>query len=834
MKSENLKVQSSKSKGQRAKCKMKKAKDNLHFPFWNLPFALCLLLFTFCFLLSSCNINRFLKNDEYVLRSNKFEIKGDISRKESANIKKVLLPPLSRQKELPTIIFFKTKIGVWSYFQANLKEGKGGLMPSIYRTLSSKPVIFDEKLTQISANNMHQALINAGYRENSITFDKLFTGKDKGLADITYNVKLGPLYVIDSLNYVCADTMYQNLLKQSQNQSFLNRGAALSVSNYEKEKSRIVDFFNSIGYARFVPNFISPLDADTIIKFNDKNQRLVDASLTVVLPADSSQLRKFYIGDVTVFPNFDINKGETIKYDTVIGTNVIRTYDGDIGLKGNLLNDLITFKSGEVFNKSTIAKTDKKFRNIGVYKFVNIVPKIDECDSNAVALNLYLTKNKKMYFESGADLNFSILKDSSNNNLYRVGGSVNFGFTHRNLFNSAIRLSSVISAGADLGANTPQGSNNGTSYDLRFDNRFNFPKILNLNPTWGLINKLGFISEKFKEEYKDNAITEVNATFSTTNRLELDLFRLDRYNIGLRDILKRENNISERFVISPAALELNLGKITDSFAIRNANQTRIIRSFDTTLVTGLLFRSFNYDFITKLNQQNQIFQFAFGFQQSGAETWLYDQIFRAGKEPSRLNGISLSKFVRFDADFRYTKEILPNIKYALRTSLGVEAPYADSQAVPFSYQYLLGGTNSIRAWRLGSIGPGGFYDANISNSSFPAQAGEFKFEINSEIRFPIYSYLKGAIFLDAGNVWNLTKDEASPKAEISKYWYTQMAIGTGIGFRLDVDYFLIRLDIGYKLRYPYPAFPDNGYWIPINTWIANDQVNWNFGIGLPF
>gem|GEM_PF-1010074 len=827
---------------QNYKIKLNFVSRKLPFAYCSLPFvsrtlhfAFCILLFAFCLLANSCNINRFLKNDEYVVRSNKFVLKGDISRKESANIKKTLLPPLSRQKELPVFLgLTKSKVGAWNYFKSISVENKKGVLPSIYRTFSSKPNIFDEKLTQISADNMKQALINAGYRDNKVTFDKLFIGKNKGLADVTYNVDLGTLYVFDTVSYLCADSVYLSILKKAQENSLLQRGTALSSSNYEKEKARIVDYFNSKGYARFAPNFIVPLDADTsIVKFNEKNQRLIDATLTVVLPDDSTQLRKFYVGDVSIFPNYDINKGETIKFDTVIGTNIIRTYDGNIGLKASLLNDLITFKSGEIFNKTAITKTYKKITGIGVYKFVNVASKIDECDSNAVALNIYLTPNKKMAFEVGANLNASILRDSIEN-LYRAGGSVNVGFTHLNLFNSAIRFSSTITAGVDFGINKPSQSSNGKSYDLNFDNRFNFPKILNLNATWGLLKGLNLVSKNFKEGYKENATTELNATFGTSNRLELNLFRLDRYNIGLRDIYKRENNISERFIISPSALEFSLGKVTDSFRIRNINQTRIIRSFDTTLVTGIFFRSFNYDFITPINAQNQVFQFAFGFQQSGGEIFLFDKIFRANNEPSILNGVNFAKFVRFDTDFRYSKEIIPKVSFAFKVGLGLATPYADAVAVPFTYQYLLGGTNSIRAWRLGSIGPGGFYDPNIANSSFPAQAGEFKFEINSELRFPIYSYFKGAIFLDAGNVWNLNKDEAAPKAELSKYWYSQMAIGTGLGLRIDVDYFLIRIDVGFKLRYPYPKYPDNSYWIPIGLWNLGDQLNFNFGIGLPF
>lgn len=852
----NGSTQKAKSKWQKAKSSTQKAISSMqydkvklnftfhksHFAFSSLPFAFCRLQFTFCFLtlafcllFNACNINRFLKNDEYVVRSNKFVLKGDISRKESANIKKTLLPPLSRQKELPVFLgLTKSKVGAWNYFKSISVENKKGVLPSIYRTFSSKPNIFDERLTQISADNMKQALINAGYRDNKVTFDKLFIGKNKGLADVTYNVDLGTLYVFDTVSYICADSVYGSILKKAQENSLLQPGTAVSSSNYEKEKARLVDYFNSKGYARFAPNFIVPLDADTTtVKFNEKNQRLIEATLTVVLPDDSTQLRKFYIGDVSVFPNYDINKGETIKFDTVVGTNIIRTYDGIIGLKASLLNDLITFKSGEIFNKTAITKTYKKITGIGVYKFVNIASKIDECDSNAVSLNIYLTPNKKMAFEVGANLNASILRDSIEN-LYRAGGSVNAGFTHLNLFNSAIRFSSTITAGVDFGINKPRQSSNGKSYDLNFDNRFNFPKILNLNATWGLLSGLNLVSKIFKEGYKENATTELNATFGTSNRLELDLFRLDRYNVGLRDIYKRETNINERFIISPSALEFNLGKITDSFRTRNINQTRIIRSFDTTLVTGLFFRSFNYDFTTPPNAQNQVFQFAFGFQQSGGELFLFDKILRADKEPSQLNGINFAKFIRFDLEFRYNKEIIPKINFALKAGLGLATPYGDAIAVPFTYQYLLGGTNSIRAWRLGSIGPGGFYDPNTANSSFPAQAGEFKFEINSELRFPIYSYFKGAIFLDAGNVWNLSKDEAEPKAELSKYWYSQMAIGTGLGLRIDVDYFLIRIDVGFKLRYPYPKYPDSSYWIPIKLWNLGDQLNFNFGIGLPF
>lgn len=188
-----------------------------------------------------------------------------------------------------------------------------------------------------------------------------------------------------------------------------------------------------------------------------------------------------------------------------------------------------------------------------------------------------------------------------------------------------------------------------------------------------------------------------------------------------------------------------------------------------------------------------------------------------------------SNFWRAEADVRYTHELSSKRAFAARLAAGVAVPFSNASSAPYSRLFFVGGPNSIRAWLIRGLGPGSFYDKRLENT-VPFQAGDMKIEFNSEFRFPVFWRFESALFLDAGNVWNLKETERGTK--ISKFWYDEMAIGTGLGLRLDVTYALIRLDFGYKMRQPF-SINNESKWIGITNprW---RNFNPNFALGLPF
>ncbi|MEL7021066.1 MAG: BamA/TamA family outer membrane protein, partial [Bacteroidota bacterium] len=209
----------------------------------------------------------------------------------------------------------------------------------------------------------------------------------------------------------------------------------------------------------------------------------------------------------------------------------------------------------------------------------------------------------------------------------------------------------------------------------------------------------------------------------------------------------------------------------------------------------------------------------------------------------------IAQYAKLQADIRYNKQFNPRSALALRLYTGVGFPFGFSQEVPYVKQYFVGGPNSMRGWDVRGLGPGSYVDDEISDSRFFYQTGDIRLEFNIEYRFNLFkiwsAVIEGATFIDAGNIWALNDDGRQggqflwkPKLEgdtiVNDAFYKQIAINTGFGFRVDLSYFIFRVDMGYPLRYP-SLHPSNGNrgarWQQV---LALNRMNYVIGLGYPF
>jgi len=199
--------------------------------------------------------------------------------------------------------------------------------------------------------------------------------------------------------------------------------------------------------------------------------------------------------------------------------------------------------------------------------------------------------------------------------------------------------------------------------------------------------------------------------------------------------------------------------------------------------------------------------------------------------------IPFSQYAKIENDFRFYHKLSDRTSLATRFIAGVAYPYGNSDHVPFVKQFFVGGSNSIRAFRARTLGPGS-YDPRVQNASFYFdQSGDVKLELNAEYRAKIFKFLNVAAFADAGNIWLINKDATRPGAEFSKDFLSEIAIGAGLGLRLDFSILVLRLDLAMPLRLPY--LPKRERWIvdDINfgdrQW-RKDNLILNIAIGYPF
>lgn len=786
-------------------------------------------------LVSSCNVDKFLVKDEYIVGSNKIKLQNVPNRRTKVSLE-TDLATLYKQKDLPDILVGKSKLGAWFWYKQQRDTLPNRFKKWLYKGIANEPAIYNPKsspATVATVKNMEQYLRNIGYLYPKVVADHYFKGKEKGLATITYTVNPGTLYMIDTTIFVCNDTKVQYLLNDIRDKTILSKGKPLDLRLFEQEKQRITTALNNFGYARFTPNYISQLEGDTSRQQSNNKHDSVRLTLTVQTPNESLTHQRYKTGIITVYPNFEAIRGDSTSFDTLfVDKKQFVTDNGVFGLKVSTLNNAIPLKEDSLYSKEKNDQTIRQLTNLGIYKFVNIKPDLNPNDSSSISYKIYLTPAPKMSFDGGVELNYSnINSSSSDSRLGRVGLAIDLGFSHRNLFGGAERFTSRFSAGLDRSLSFNKNVQGGLSYDIRFDNTLSIPKFINFSNSWLLFNRLGLIKSDFYKELNENANSDLTSSYVLSDRLSLNLYRLQQFNLGTRYVLKRKNG-SEQYVINPTGVELQLAKRTQNFD--DVADERLKRSLSTQLMTGFVARSLSYERLGKVNDIGERWQFITHVEQSGLEIMLFEQLLNKGNPFKLTDALSFSKFLRADIDVRYNRQLTAKRLFAGRLSMGI-AKSLDNNPVPYSRQFFVGGPNSIRGWVIRDIGPGGYHDFSRdtdSTKTFPFQAGDIKLEFNSEFRFPLFWRLYSAILFDAGNIWNLKKDEKLPNGNIDKFWIDQMAISSGLGLRLDVDYATIRFDFGFKLREPFERNGRN--WIPMEEYSWKRNVNPNFALGFPF
>ncbi|HYD92101.1 MAG TPA: BamA/TamA family outer membrane protein, partial [Flavobacterium sp.] len=206
-------------------------------------------------------------------------------------------------------------------------------------------------------------------------------------------------------------------------------------------------------------------------------------------------------------------------------------------------------------------------------------------------------------------------------------------------------------------------------------------------------------------------------------------------------------------------------------------------------------------------------------------------------DTTKVLGVAFSQFVKMEHDFRHYMRLGENSQLASRIIAGVGLPYGNSSELPFIRQFFIGGTNSIRAFRARSIGPGTFRPDVDQYDFLPDQSGDIKLEMNTEYRAKLFSVVHGALFVDAGNIWLWNDNEAKPGAQFSGDFLNELAVGTGAGLRIDLSFLVLRLDLAWPLRKPWR--PEGDRWVVDeidfgSKYWRKENLVFNLAIGYPF
>ena len=676
-------------------------------------------------------------------------------------------------------------------------------------TLGEPPVLLESVAPDRVAARMRGLLGNKGYFLTDVQYA---IHEQDHIADIQYNVSIHSPYRLNSISVKGSDSTVVGAIRSTMGETILKSGDQYDLDKLKLERERIDAALKEKGYFYFSPDFIL-FQADSTA-----GNKTVDLSLQIKKDMPAEAGRVYTIGNIYIYSGYSLNR-DTVTIQTGDTVSVRGCYyiDLDKKFRANVLVRSVFFKKDSVYSRRDHDLTLNRLMNLGVFKFLNI--RFVDADSSGIHRlepHIYLTPLPTK------SIRFELQGVSKSNNL--VGPVFNTSFRNRNLFGGA----ELFTQSLEVGLETPLGSgqSGGNSYQIGTRGELDLPKFLSL---FGLEDESSLFVPK----------TRIVLGFSLLRRVQYyQLFSTDAsFGYNWKVSMSTEHNLS-LLSITSARLTNTTQKFND---LLNTNLL-LRKSFEEQFIIGQSY-SYTYSDQFEKNQKNHLY-FKGSIDVSGNLLQLAQSLFSSHKatpdDPYQLFGTTYSEYYKFDIDVRkYFNSTDQSVSFANRLIAGIGVSYGNSVTLPYVKQFYAGGSNSVRAFVARGLGPGSYkIPDSVAAKSFIDQAGDIKLEANTEYRFPIISFLKGAVFIDAGNIWLLRDDPGRPGGTfIGKSFLNEVAVGTGFGLRLDLSFFILRFDLAFPLRIP--SMPSGERWVisKINfgdpDWRKNNLVL-NIAIGYPY
>lgn len=694
--------------------------------------------------------------------------------------------------------FIKIPLGLWVY--NNWNDSAKGLKGWLYNKLAKPNVLISEVRPETRVRLMEQILDNNGYFGSTVSYDIDYSKKNKRKASIDYTLNVSKPYRIDSIIYFNSGKapIYGFIDSVARKSPYLQKGEIFCVDSLSAERVRIANRLRNRGYYYFRPEYVEFL-ADSLIT---PGSIAIKMALADNMP-DMAKLQ-YRTGKIitTVLR----------KSDSYAGTpDTMRTAKGEVvvmrpaKLRKNLIPSCITFRPGKLFSVRDMDRTQTRFSRLGIFGNIQIQPVPADTTPGHALLDVYNIVQFDDPMEASVEVNAT-----SKSNSY-LGPGLILGLANRNTFGGGERLSLQFNADYEwqTGRNRSSVFN---SYEFGLTASLAFPRML---------------APKFiKRTERDLNWTTISLGASVLNRPHF--FKLAEFNTGITYEWRASRYSVNQF--TPFKLTYNkLISTTHEFDSIMTLNPAVALSFQSQFIPQLSY-TYTYDRFFERERINGI-NFSVTFTEAGN---LFDGIWSlcGVKGQKKLFGTPFSQFVKGQAQLVYNRRLIRGSDQWLvsRILVGAAHAYGNSREVPYSEQFYIGGANSIRAFTVRSLGPGSYRAPASQRNGYFDQTGTFKLELNTEYRFPIISVLHGAVFLDAGNIWLLKSDPLRPGGKLTgKDFFKDLALGTGVGLRVDIGMMVIRGDLGYGLHAPYDTGSPHYFNIRFK-----DAFAFHLAIGYPF
>ncbi|WP_366105819.1 BamA/TamA family outer membrane protein [uncultured Algibacter sp.] len=730
-----------------------------------------------------------------------------------------------------------------------LKQSAVGFNNWLKKT-GEAPVILSENKSKRSVRRIKDYYINNGWFDVEANYD--IEKKDNKRAEIKYNIETKQAFLIDSIietiKSPIVDSLYQNIKKNT----LIQAGQQYRTSNFEQERDRISSELRNSGVYHFNQDYIT-FEMDTIGTNKKVNISLKIQNRAIRTP-DSIRREPFKvytINDVNIITDYTFeNRNKPFKDSISYGGYKIYSY-GDMRFRPKAITDAMFIAPGQVFRDIDRTRTYRYINELRTFKYPNI--EYIENPDNTLTDTIRLTPLKKF--------SLGFRTDVSTSDIQTVGFSLNPSLKIRNVFRGAETLE--ISGIASIGASDDLREDNDPFFDINefgADLRLTIPRIFSPFYTENIIPK--YMSPSTRIGLAATSQTNIGLDKQTlSGNFSYNWFpskkvtnQLDVFNVQYVRNLNTNNyfNVYNNSFNSLNQIAKDVGFTTENLDIPDGADAFIDYALDNPTpneISSTQRQTINNiaERQDRLTENNLILSSSFSFTKD-QRTNLFDNdfsIFRFKLElagnllatTSKILGLKKDNDGRYElldvAFSQYVKTEFDYIKHwdlgkknvlATRAFFGIAIPYGNSNSIPFAKSFFGGGPNDNRAWTAYNLGPGSSETTNEFNEA------NLKIAFSAEQRFNIFGDLNGALFVDAGNIWNVLDNVEDDRATFSSFKSLEdIAVGSGFGLRYDFSFFIFRFDVGFKTYDP--SYRDENRWF--NDYNFANAI-YNIGINYPF
>jgi outer membrane protein assembly factor BamA len=756
--------------------------------------------------LLSCSTSKYVPDGEYLLNKNTVKV----TEKNTVTVDEV--SPYIRQRPNKASLL-NIKFHLREYSLSGRDTGKW--INRKLRQWGEAPVIMDSLSVKYSVQNIQAYLRQRGYYFAEIS-DSIVHKKKK--AEVIYTVKPGLPFRLKNVTCDIRDTVLHRLIVNDSVASLLKPRRRLSSELLDNERDRITSMLRNKGYYAFNKSYIS-YEADTSNIDMTANLKVSIAQVRVEDEKGNIEYVNhsiYRINKIFVHTNYDATAAMSdssymTKFDTLYQHGIHLLYRDVKNVKTGVLSRVSLINEDNIYRESDANQTYTNLSNLNMFKSISIHFHKADREGKYLDCTVLLSPFPSQSYKLDVEV--------STNSSDMVGFSPGLHYGHRNIFGGAENF--TLDFRGVFQYSFPSASNYQTSQEYNVSSSINLPRFM--MPVSIPYFKTQLPHTQFSvsftyQERPDYTRAMANVRFGYTWKSSPNSSYI--FNLAEFSMIKMYN-LSQWFYISSLSNPYLANTYADHF-ILGSTGSYIYNSQQTDARVNVPRRRRSSSHYYRINGDI-----------GGNLLSLFNPLMKTG-ENSGLREIwdmPYAQYAKADINIVLNNPVQDFSALAWRLYFGIGKAYGNSKSMPFEKMYYAGGANSLRGWQVRAIGPGSVPADSVAD--IPSQVADMRLEINMEYRFPIVWKIEGGFFVDAGNIWSISPKDSREGAVFSfKRFYKEIAVNTGLGVRLNFGYFVLRLDMGYKVYHP--GLPEGSRLILPDRWFEHDNFGLHFGIGYPF